>query len=68
MQVEETSYQDDEAVDINQIKEDLTNYFEQFDNQNNEPNNLEKFELDNQYIGRGSAKSCNSSQWSFKTA
>jgi len=28
MQVEETSYQDDEAVDINQIKEDLTNYFE----------------------------------------
>jgi len=28
MQVEEMSYQDDESIDINQIKEDLTNYFE----------------------------------------
>ena len=68
MQVEETSYQDDEAVDINQIKEDLTNYFEQFENKNNKANNLENFELDNYYIGRGSVKSSNSSQWSFKTA
>ncbi len=68
MQVEETSYQDDEAVDINQIKEDLTNYFEQFDKKNNKASNFENFELDNQYIGRGSVKSSNSSLCSFKTA